>query len=203
MKIKYYLIISIILVLLTAAVSFYLSSKWSASNVIILHDTTIVDRWHYELSRDTIVKWYEKIQYYKPDPKTIYVQKVDTVFIESSKSLDLMLKVDKIGNKLYIKAINQNGKIIKEYIYDNIGEELHISSQQNNISVKSRLIYYDGIAIFAQAYSNQFKLINQFEYDIGLETGINYLNKHRLTAGIFYNKSSKFNVFIKSKFKIF
>ena len=56
---------------------------------------------------DTVVKFLERVKYKEVKPEVIYEQKVDTTFIEKYKDHDVMLQVEKKGNKLSIYALNE------------------------------------------------------------------------------------------------
>lgn len=175
-------------------------SNNSNNKNIFLKDTNLLIKYEKEIKRDTVVRWHEKIFYKKPEPQIIYYQKTDTVFIEKTKDLDLMLQVKKENRKLIIKAVNQNGKIIKEYVYDDVSNEFIATSQKKNIFVKSKNFYWNKIYPIINL---QYSMLNEKEinYNFGLESSINYKNKIELNAGLHYSPIEK-DLIINSNIKI-
>jgi hypothetical protein len=193
------LIIIIFLVIIFKKIFPVESSK---CNTVIIKDTTILTRYEKELKNDTVIKWYDKIVYKKIEPEKIYLQKTDTVFIERTKELDLMLQVKKENKKLIIKAVNQNGKTMKEYVYENVYNDFTAVSQKDNIYVKSKMLYWNKINSIINVQWSMFreKRINIY---FGLETGISLKNKIDLNAGVLYSPDTKdllLNTNLKIKF---
>ena len=85
----------------------YLVKSSKVERVIVI-DTLVQERVITELSRDTVIKWYEKVVWKNVTPEKEVTQTADTVFVETVKYLDLMLKVDKKGDKVIIYAFNEN-----------------------------------------------------------------------------------------------
>lgn len=168
-------------------------------SIFVIPDTNITVRYEKEIKRDTIIKWYEKILYKKAEPEKIFYQKTDTVFVEDSKKLDLMLQVKKENGKLIIKAINQNGITIKEYIYEDVGKNFIAVSQKNNIYVKSKKFNWERInpVLDVQCLLSNGKV----NYNLGVETGINYKEKAGINAGIIYSFNNK-ELFLNTNLKI-
>ncbi len=152
---------------------------------IAIHDTTTVIRYHDAVKMDTVIKWYERVIYKESKPTVIYEQKVDTVFIEQTKDYDLMLHVKKKGTDLWIYAINQNGQVLKEYVYHNVGDDFSAVSQPENIFVKSARFGWNGIAPLIN-YRWRFtdQRWNEGRFGIGVKTGINYLERLDLSLSI-------------------
>lgn len=102
---------------------------------VIIHDTTTIVRYDTEVQRDTIIKWYEKIIKVEREPEKIYIQKIDSVFLEKIKYHDLMLKVDKKGNTLKIFAVNEKDSTLKEYFFHGIYNNFTATSATGKIFV--------------------------------------------------------------------
>jgi hypothetical protein len=195
-------LVLIIIILLIIIFKQIFPRESDKSNTIIEKDTTILTRYEKELKKDTIIKWYEKVIYKKSEPEKIYLQKIDTLFIEKVKKLDLMLQVKKENNKLIIKAINQNGKTLKEYIYDDVYTNFTAVSQKDNIYVNSKMFYWNRINSILNL---QWSIFNEKKLNVnfGLETGVNYKNKIDLNTGIIYSPGNKdliLNTNLKIKF---
>jgi hypothetical protein len=203
-KLKYILgliIYAVCFLLLSYALARIASCKkiGDIGNTIIIHDTTVVTRYEREVKRDTVVKWYERIALRKPEPDYVYVQKTDSVFSEKFKTYDLMLKVDKAGDVLIIKALNKSDSLIKEYVWSDIGRDFILTSQNKNLSLKTQNLYWTGVTSrFALRNDlRTLKEITEYDYTAGLNTGISYMDKLTLTLGAEYslkNKSAYLNL---------
>lgn len=167
---------------------------------MLIRDTNLRVRYEYETNRDTIIKWYEKILYKSTKPEIVYYQKTDTVFIEKIKELDLMLQIERQNRKLKIKAVNQKGYTIKEYVFDDVNSNFTAVSQKENIFVKSKKFEWNRVN---SIFNLQWSLLNSKKlfYNFGIETGINYKNKIDLNAGLLYSPEKK-DLFINSELKI-
>ncbi len=166
---------------------------------MLIRDTNLKMRYEYETNRDTIIKWYEKIIYKSTKPEVVYYQKTDTVFIEKIKELDLILNIEKQNRKLKIKAVNQKGYTIKEYVFDDVNSNFTAISQKENIFVKSKKFSWNRIN---SVFNLQWPLLSskKLAYNFGIETGINYKNKIDLNAGLLYSPEKK-DLFINSELK--
>jgi hypothetical protein len=200
--INWFLVLLIIILLIIVFKYIFPGRRDGVLHNVYIKDTNVLVRYENEIRRDTIIKWYDKIIYKKSEPEKIYYQKIDTLFIEKTKDLDLMLQVKKENKKLIIKAVNQNGKILKEYVYDDVSNDFTAISQKENIFVKSRNFYWNSInPIFNLQWSMLKK--NKPDYNFGLETGINYKEKIEINSGIMYSPAEKdllLNTNLKIKF---
>lgn len=169
----------------------------------VLYDTTLVTRYETKLQTDTVVKWYQKIVYKKAEPEKILVQKVDSVFIDKIQEQDVMLQVEKKGDELKIIALNQFGKTLKEYTYKDIGRDFIASSINNNISVKAKKLYWNGLNTnidYTIPVQNKLTL-KDGQYQIGLSSGITYLDKTDLNLIGKYDLTSK-DIFVGLQLKV-
>jgi hypothetical protein len=204
-KIKKYVIWILVLILIILLIIIFkqiFPSKARINDTVFLKDTSILTRYEKELEKDTVIKWYDKIVYKKSKPEIIYLQKVDTIFIEKTKELDLMLQVKKENNKLIIKAINQDGNILKEFIYDDVYNNFTAVSQKDNIYVNSKIFYWNRFNAILNAQWSIFS-DKRLDVNFGLETGINFKNKLDINAGVLYSPKIKnliFNTNLKIKF---
>ena len=112
-----------------------------------------------------------------------------------------MLRVKKQNNKLLIEAINPEGKILKEYLYENVYDNFSIVSRQNNVFVKSSKFKWNGLSSLLNVQFPAFGKNKIPDYQPGIETGINYKNKLDLNASLNYSFLNK-QVFINSNLKI-
>lgn len=166
---------------------------------IYIHDTNTVIKYEKELSKDTVIKWYEKIIYRKSEPDIVYYNRLDTLKIKEIQYKDLMLKVNKENNRLRIYAVNENDSLIKELIFDNVGNNFVASSVVNNIIVKTQKIYFNKIEPYFQ-FKYNIKDYNKI-YDFGVKSGINYMNKIYISPFIEYNNFDKCNFGIEASIK--
>ncbi len=137
---------------------------------------------------DTVVRWYEKPFISNPKVEVVYVQKVDTVYIEKWKNYDLFLSVEKVGNTLLINAVNINGQIIKSRTYNDVGQNFTATAQDSNIFIKSQRFYWEGLRFTAGYNFGRVDSIgsplkfNQDKLSLGVKTGYNYMDKLALSA---------------------
>jgi len=169
-------------------------------DTVYLYDTTIVTHYENKLITDTVVKWYEKILFQKVKPDTVKWMRVDTVFLEKVKTMDVMIRVEKKGNILLITAVNQEGKKIKEYVYDRVYDNFIAVSQDSNISIKTQHWYWNGLEVFGNVTLGGDKFLNRkftdLNYDVGLKTGFNLHEKYYFNIGTKYDFQSKsFDIF--------
>ncbi|MFA5405655.1 MAG: hypothetical protein WC358_12045 [Ignavibacteria bacterium] len=197
--INWFLVLLIIIVLIFVIKQIFPSKNQNRNNITI-KDTNLIVRYENEIKQDTVIKWYEKIIYVKSEPDKIYIQKTDTLFIERTKELDLILQIKKENRKLIIKAVNQNGNVLKEYVYEEIGKDFVAISQKNNIFVKTKNIYWNRIN---SIFNVQWSMFNEkkINYNLGVETGISYKDKIDLSAGLLYSPENK-DLLINTNFKI-
>lgn len=173
----------------------------------IVYDTSVVTRYETKIKRDTVIKWYEKIIYKEVKPNTVFVQKVDTQFIEKTKSMDVMLNVNKKGRDLTIYALNQYGQLLKEYHYT-VGDDFTASSATNKLVVKTKKFYWTGLEASTEAYIKPGELIHKdfytkFNYRASVESGISYYDYLSLKLGIERDFGTGENlVKLKTQFKI-
>lgn len=157
-----------------------------------------------ETKRDTVVKWYEKIIYKESKPKVIYEQIVsDPIYREKIKAMDVMLKVNKVRNKLNIYAYNHNDSLLKEYVYEDVGSDFTATSRGGSIFVKSKKWYWQGINAVA-GYRWQIADLKEWKNGnifAGLRTGIDYMDKAGLNVGGYWDFKGK-KVFLQTELNL-
>jgi len=209
--IKYILIACVFIIILGAlylfAVNFNGYNKDEVKIQHVIYDTSVITRYETKLKHDTVIKWYEKIIYKQLEPEKVYVQKVDTQFIEKSKSMDVMLNVRKKGRDLTIYALNQNGMLLKEYHYT-VGDDFTATSATDRLVVKTKKFYWTGIDANTEVYMKPQDIIHnnfytKFKYRASVETGISYYDYVRLKLGVERDFGTGENlVKLKTSFKI-
>ena len=188
-----------------AGTSYYFNSCKKPETIYQV-DTLTVERYHTEVKRDTVVKWYERLIYKEVKPETIYVEKVDSVFIKQTLYKDLMLKLSKKGNTVKVFAVNLNDSLLKEYTFADVGENFSATSTTGNIFLKSQKFGFNGCSLFANynLETNKLSEWKKGDYEMGVETGINYLNKFYLNPRVFLGSLNKnVNLGIELKYKVF
>lgn len=189
--VKYIIWIAVVIVILLLAFLLY---KGCSDHTIpepetrIVYDTSVVYKYNEVIKRDTVVKWYERVIYKEVPSKTVYVQKVDTAFIEKMKYEDVMLSVSKRGSELKIFALNQAGMLLKEYTYK-VGDDFNASSAKDKLIIKTRKFYWTGIDMTAEGNINPADILkNDFyrniNYRISAETGISWYDDVSLKVGL-------------------
>lgn len=153
----------------------------------IIYDTSVVYKYNEVVKYDTVVKWYQKLIYKEVPANTVYVQKIDTAFIEKVKYEDVMLSVNKKGKDLTIYALNQAGMLLKEYHYK-IGDDFTATSARDKLVIKTKKFYWSGIDITAEGNIEPGEMINKqfyknINYRLGVESGISYYNDVSLKLG--------------------
>ena len=188
-----------IAVIIITALLYRSCNPVSPSPPVVVVDTTIITRTEIEVQTDTVVRWYEKIVYKQVEPKIIYVQKLqrdtvnhtDSVFIELVRHTDVMLKLDKKGTSLVVKAFNQNDSLVKEYIFDDVYSNFTVTAQQNNLFVKTQKLYFDGLSLLAGASLRssllKHNLLNSLDYYAGLQSGFTYKERVSLLGDVGYD----------------
>lgn len=164
--------------------------------VIIKHDTTVITRYE-EGQTDTIVKWYDRIIYVHPESDTIYVQKVDSVFIEQTRYKDVMLQVKKSKDHLTIFALNEKDSILKEYNFDGVYNSFTATSTFRNVLVSSSAFEWTGVNTslsFQRKLESRLALNNIFkevpDVTASLRSGIAYKNRLTVNALLQFTRYS-------------
>lgn len=182
-----YIFIGIFFILIGVSLSYIFRKQLPFNNTVIIHDTTVIDRFHTEIKKDTVIKWYEKIVYKNVLPNVIYETKIDSVFIETIKYKDVMLKVEKSGYSIKIFAVNVKDSLIKEYNFAGVGQDWTATSTTGNVFLKAKRLNWNGVTpYFLYGYGLQD---NKQGFVLGIETGftftrlningyIDYNNKH-------------------------
>jgi len=201
-----WIVLIIVLIIIGGLFLFWKSFKGCGESVnansgIIINDSNVVTRYLYKT--DTVVKWYEKIIWKQSKPIVTYVQKVDSVFLEKIKYYDFMLRLKKSGSMLDVYAINLQDSILKESHWL-VGDDFEISSKANSLFVQSKLWYWEGVSLKG---GYELPLIEKTQlkkgsYNIGLETGINYMDKVGLNTSLNYNSDRKLNAKLELKYKL-
>jgi hypothetical protein len=168
------------------------SSGSDRTETVYIHDTTVVERYHAEVKRDTVVKWYEKIIWKESEPQTVYYTKTDTVFRDRVKKLNVMLKVEKKKDRLKIFAYDQDELLLKEMDY-RVGADFTAVSTDENVFVKSKRWYWNGIKTIVN-YELPFDFAQSWENGntrLEINTGINYMDKAGIEIGPVYDATRK------------
>lgn len=198
---KSHLITGAICLIIGIIIGLFLKSNYSnlANGGILQRDSI-----GFEVANsDTIIKFVEKIIYKQSEPKVVYIQKVDSVFIELMKDYDLITKVIKKRNgDLTLFIYNQNGKELKRMEFENVGNSFQVTSQRNNVFVKSNLWDWNGIYFksrLSAPLNENWK--NELMLDNGVYTGITFNNLIKLDIGVGYNKQG-FNANLETQIKL-
>jgi len=137
---------------------------------------------------DTVVKFLERVKYKEVKPEVIYEQKVDTTFIEKYKDHDVMLQVEKKGNKLSIYALNEKNEVVKKMEYEDVGNNFTATSQPGKVFVKSQIWYWTGlIGTASYDFGRADTLNSKFspnDLKLGIKSGISYKNILTLSPSV-------------------
>lgn len=214
MKISTYILpISLLLIVLLFASYLFFFHPPAPAPVFI--NPNLETQLNQETARDTVIKWYERIIYKQSDPEIIYVQKIkrdtihrtDSILITRYRSYDLITKLDKKDNSIIVKTYNDRDSLLKEYTFTNVYNDFTITSQTNNLFVKSNKFQWDGINGFmsAEAKDNQTKgkpILYNLDYRVGLSTGYTFQNKYSASASAGYDFPFSNSFFINFKLNV-
>ena len=125
MKLKY-ILIGVGMILLSTAIVFGPGLIMKSCNSVVdaplkVASESVVSSLEEKVRVDTVVKFLERVKYKEVKPEVIYEQRVDTAFIERYKDHDVMLQVEKKGNKLSIYALNEKNEVVKKMEYEDVG----------------------------------------------------------------------------------
>ena len=179
LRIMFFAVFCLILFILIFYTVKYFKNRDKLDALSMQRDTTILYRYRQELKRDTVVKWYEKIRYTKNKPSKIGIQKADSLSKSELMDKNLIFKINKDDEHLIIKALDVNGDLIKEYDFKDIGRDFSISSQKDNIFVKSKNLYFNGLDIYA-GYCADNELNGQVI--LGISTGLNWRDRFYISG---------------------
>jgi hypothetical protein len=99
----------------------------------------------------------------------IYYQRTDSNEIESFRDNDIIFKVDKEKDELIIKTLNEKDMKIKEYRFEGTGRDFTLVSQKDNLFLKSKLFYFNGIDV-----NLGYNVFNEKKYYVSVSSGINW-----------------------------
>lgn len=195
-------IVRIIAIALFLAICwFFLFSPWSSCNKIeipekpfAVYNPALGGTFSKTLEKDTVFVFVERIQWKELKPETVYYTKIDTVLKELIKSWDVMLSVRKIGRSLYIYAYNENDSLIKQYIYEDVGNNFIATSATDRIVIKSQRWYFSGITAYLQyshPVNSEFRKFNALNLKPGITTGFNYNDRLHFDIGAGYQLRRK------------
>lgn len=196
------LIIIVLVILSVVLVYFLLIKDNNESYTAYIADTNIVSKYNIEIKRDTVYKIIDRIVAKKEKPEKIYIQKIDTIFIDKIKNYDLPLRIEKSNSQLKIQSININDSLLKEYIYKDVTKDFILTSVKNNLQLKTQNFYFykPEIGINYQ-YNLRDKKNN---YSLTLESGISFRERITLNAvSIYKSEPKEFEFGFSLKFKIY
>ena len=212
---KYFLYAFLILLALAAGYKGYqLLFPPSAPAPVYLNPNLETQR-EREVQRDTVIKWYEKIIYKQSEPEIVYVQKIkrdtihrtDSILITRYRSFDLITKLDKSGNNLIVKTYNDRDSLLKEYTFSDVYNDFTITSQTNNLFVKTNKLQWDGLSGFISAEAKEKSttgkpVLLNLDYRVGLSTGYTFQNKLSASASAGYDFPFSNSLFINLNLKV-
>jgi len=180
---------------------FFLFSPWSSCNKIeipekpmAVYNPALGGVFSKTLEKDTAFIFIERIQWKEVKPETVYFTKIDTVLRELIRSWDVMLSVKKIGRSLYIYAYNENDSLLKQYVYENVGNNFIATSATDRIVIKSQRWYWNGVnpyVQYSQPVNKDFKKFNASNFKPGITTGFNYNDRLHFDIGAGYELHRK------------
>jgi len=196
------LIIFVLVILSIVMVYFLLIKDNNKSYTAYIADTNIISKYNNEIKRDTVYKIIDRIVTKKEKPEKIYIQKIDTLFIEKIKNYDLPLRIEKSNSQLKIQSVNINDSLLKEYIYKDVTKDFILTSVKNNLQLKTQNFYFYKPEI---GINYQYNLNNKkSNYSLSIESGISYRERITLNAvSIYKSEPKEFEFGFSLKFKIY
>jgi len=196
------LIIFVLVILSIVMVYFLLIKDNNKSYTAYIADTNIISKYNNEIKRDTVYKIIDRIVTKKEKPEKIYIQKIDTLFIEKIKNYDLPLRIEKSNSQLKIQSVNINDSLLKEYIYKDVTKDFVLTSVKNNLQLKTQNFYFYKPEI---GINYQYNLNNKkSNYSLSIESGISYRERITLNAvSIYKSEPKEFEFGFSLKFKIY
>lgn len=189
------------------AFDWFIDKTVAERTAMIIPDTKVVERIKTVQQRDTIIKWYEKPLYKEVKPTVIFVQS-DSTIREELKDKDLIINLEKDGDKIRMFAHNDNDSTVKEYVFDGVGRDFSATAMTGNIMIKSQRFYWEGLNLSVDvglklSDLNNFKTINFYDKNIYLTTGWNYNERLGLEVGGKYNfNTNNYSLYTKLNFKL-
>lgn len=196
------LIIFVLVILSVVLVYFLLIKDNDESYTAYIADTNIVSKYNNEIKRDTVYKIIDRIVAKKEKPEKIYIQKIDTIFIDKIKNYDLPLRIEKSNSQLKIQSININDSLLKEYVYKDVTKDFILTSVKNNLQLKTQNFYFYKPEI---GVNYQYNINNKkSNYSLSLESGIAFRDRITLNAvSIYKSEPKEFEFGFSLKFKIY
>jgi hypothetical protein len=153
------------------------------TKTVIKIDTLVVERYLGLVSKDTAIKWYEKLIKINLPPDTIYWEHItkskDTVFVKESNSLDMMMRVERTGTKFSAFTFNRSDSTAKEYVYNTDWDDFTLISQKNNLAFMERkdIFRWKGLNV---GIGGDVSLGQQGGYYLELATGVSILKNFNI-----------------------
>lgn len=196
------LIIFVLAILSVVLVYFLLIKDNDESYTAYIADTNIVSKYNIEIKRDTVYKIIDRIVAKKEKPEKIFIQKIDTIFIDKIKNYDLPLRIEKSNSQLKIQSVNINDSLLKEYVYKDVTKDFILTSVKNNLQLKTQNFYFYKPEI---GVNYQYNINNKkSNYSLSLESGIAFRERITLNAVSIYKSDPKeFKFGFSLKFKIY
>lgn len=156
-------------------------------------DSGLTGRIDEQISKDTSSGFLgiKKIYIDRVKPEIIYVNKIDTIRLREFIKQDLIFRTEKRGDRLIIQAVNIDGGVIKEFVYDNVQRDfIAISKPQGGMDIRTKKFYFNGVSLSGGYHfkNTDYKTGSPV---IGLKTGWNYKDRLSIVPGASYDIKNK------------
>jgi hypothetical protein len=164
---------------------------------LIIHDTTLVEKWENKIASDTVFTLIDKIIYKEVPAKVVTFQKIDTVFIKKVEKLNTFLDVSKEKDSLKVFTVNINNSLAREFTFLSTLPEFRLIAKNDDVlyAEKRNILEFEGIKIGGSLFYE----INDLKpkYNIEVKTGIVFLKKFNLEAFLSTEIKSGIRLFYK------
>ena len=197
---KILFIVSIVILSVSLFIAY--KSKQGIRTTDVIPDTAVITRYEKTITRDTVIKFTDRLIYKYPEPAKIYVQKTDTVFIAKLMNYDLPLRIEKKSGELKINTLNFGDSTFKEYLFRNTGSDFTLNSSENRLLLKTKNFGLDKPSFGAGIIYPSFINPEDWDVKISAETGFTFREKtYLMFSGNYYVKGQRVNLSLMLKFK--
>jgi hypothetical protein len=188
-------LINIILLVLSFIAGYYLGLNGidpKYSKPLIIHDTTLVEKWESKIARDTIFKFIDKI-IYKEIPATVLTyQKIDTVFIRKVEKLNTLIDVSKENDSLKVFTVNIDKSVAREFTFPSNLPEFRLVAKNDDVlyAEKRNIFRFEGFRLGGSIFYEFNEL--RPKYLIETNTGIKIFSNFNFE--IFINSELRFGI---------
>jgi hypothetical protein len=194
-------ILCLILIILSFITGYYLGKNQIVlkySKPLIIHDTTLVEKWESKIAKDTVFTFIDKIIYKEIPAKVITYQKIDTIYLKKVERLNTLLDVSKEKDSLKVFTVNINKSLAREFTFPSTLPEFRLIAKNEDVlyAEKRNILEFEGIKIGGALFYE----INEVKpkYNIEVKTGVGLFRK--MNVELFFNSEMRTGINFYYKF---